>query len=713
MVKDGIFLGKRYEVLSKVGAGGMADVYKGRDTMLNRYVAIKVLKREFREEDEFIRKFRSEAQSAASLLNPNIVNVYDVGEDRGLYYMVMELVEGISLKEYIERKGRLSHKEVISIAIQMCTGIGAAHAAGIIHRDIKPQNIIISRDGKVKVTDFGIAKAVTSNTISSNAMGSVHYTSPEQARGGYSDAKSDIYSIGITLFEMVTGQVPFDGDSTVSIAIKHLQEEVTPPSEFVPDVPYSLEQIILKCTQKNAERRYASTSALIQDLKRSLVDPDGDFVYIPPLRNADTVIITDEELDDIRHSYDDEYDDDEDYDHYHNDSRLYHDDEYQDDGDDEEDYEDDYGRGTGGQRMDSRDSDTVNPRMNKVMKILMIVVAVIIAFVLIYGIGKAAGIFKSAGSGTTAEKNTDEVKVPDVVGKSEEEAKEILNKKKLGYKPVAREESKKYDEGIVCEQKQKAGSKVKKNTTIQVVVSTGLVGEELLVPNIVGWSEEDAQKTLNDSGFENVSSEYEYDSEVPEGNVISMTPQAGSKATKDTDIKMIVSKGTEKVKVPNVVGKTQSDAQDQIVSAGLDYNNTNTEYSDTVKKGKVISQSPEAGKRVGPDTVVTIVISDGPKPEENVEIENFIGSYEEALTDWAYENDLNAVKSKEEYSNTYPAGTIISQSPSSGKVKKGTRIKYVLSKGPEPVQEPDPGQEPEPDTQEPDPDGGDSGDDAY
>ena len=234
MVKDGIVLGKRYEVLSKIGAGGMADVYKGKDTMLNRYVAIKVLKKEYREDENFVRKFHSEAQAAAGLLNPNIVNVYDVGEDRGLYYMVMELVEGITLKEYIEKKGKLSHKEVISIAIQMCNGIGAAHAAGIVHRDIKPQNVMISRDGKVKVTDFGIAKAVTSNTISSNAMGSVHYTSPEQARGGYSDAKSDIYSIGITLYEMVTGRVPFDGESTVEVAMKHLQQEITPPSEYAP-----------------------------------------------------------------------------------------------------------------------------------------------------------------------------------------------------------------------------------------------------------------------------------------------------------------------------------------------------------------------------------------------------------------------------------------------------------------------------------------------
>ena len=224
MVKDAIILGKRYEVLSKIGAGGMADVYKGKDLMLNRFVAIKVLKKEYKEDENFVRKFKSEAQAAAGLLNPNIVNVYDVGEDRGLYYMIMEIVDGITLKEYIQRKGRLTHKEVLSIAIQMCTGIGAAHAAGIVHRDIKPHNIMISKEGKVKVTDFGIAKAISSNTISSNAMGSVHYTSPEQARGGYSDAKSDIYSIGITLYEMATGQVPFDGDSTVSVAIKHLQE---------------------------------------------------------------------------------------------------------------------------------------------------------------------------------------------------------------------------------------------------------------------------------------------------------------------------------------------------------------------------------------------------------------------------------------------------------------------------------------------------------
>ena len=595
MVKNGIILGKRYEVISKIGAGGMADVYKGKDHMLNRYVAIKVLKKEFKEDENFVRKFRSEAQAAAGLIHPNVVNVYDVGEDRGLYYMVMELVEGITLKEYIDKKGRLSHKETISIAIQMCTGIGVAHAANIIHRDIKPQNIIISKDGKVKVTDFGIAKATTSNTISSNAMGSVHYTSPEQARGGFSDQKSDIYSIGITLYEMVTGQVPFDGDSTVSVAIKHLQEEITPPSEIVPDIPYSLEQIILKCTQKNGERRYRNTGELIQDLKRSLVDPDGDFVVIPPLGNADTVIITDEELDDIRSSYDD-------------------DEEY------------------GGKGKKGKSSDDVNPRMKKVMKILTIVVAIIIVFILVFAIGKAAGIFKGGfGIDTVDTDEKTKVKVPNVVGMTEDEAKKTLNKKGLGFKVVAREESKKYEEGTVSKQKTEAGKRVAKNTTIQVVVSSGLVGDEITVPNVSNMSESEAQKALEDAGFEKITSDFAYSDSVAEGDVIGTTPAANARATKDTEIVMKVSKGSEKKTVPNVVGQQDGDAQNAITAAGLTVGTVTYEYYDDVPKGQVVSQTVAGGKKVAPGTSVGLTISSGPKPPEKVSVPPVTGiSIEEA-----------------------------------------------------------------------------------
>ena len=628
MVKDGIFLGKRYEVLSKIGAGGMADVYKGKDHMLNRYVAIKVLKKEFKEDENFVRKFRSEAQAAAGLIHPNVVNVYDVGEDRGLYYMVMELVEGITLKEYIDKKGRLSHKETISIAIQMCTGIGVAHAANIIHRDIKPQNIIISKDGKVKVTDFGIAKATTSNTISSNAMGSVHYTSPEQARGGFSDQKSDIYSIGITLYEMVTGQVPFDGDSTVSVAIKHLQEEITPPSEIVPDIPYSLEQIILKCTQKNGERRYRNTGELIQDLKRSLVDPDGDFVVIPPLGNADTVIITDEELDDIRSSYDEEDDFDEyDEDEYGDEEEF---DEYDEDDDEYGEYDDD--EEYGGKGKKGKSSDDVNPRMKKVMKILTIVVAIIIVFILVFAIGKAAGIFKGGfGIDTVDTDEKTKVKVPNVVGMTEDEAKKTLNKKGLGFKVVAREESKKYEEGTVSKQKTEAGKRVAKNTTIQVVVSSGLVGDEITVPNVSNMSESEAQKALEDAGFEKITSDFAYSDSVAEGDVIGTTPAANARATKDTEIVMKVSKGSEKKTVPNVVGQQDGDAQNAITAAGLTVGTVTYEYYDDVPKGQVVSQTVAGGKKVAPGTSVGLTISSGPKPPEKVSVPPVTGiSIEEA-----------------------------------------------------------------------------------
>ena len=303
MLKEGMFIQGRYEIVGKIGTGGMADVYKAKDHKLNRFVAVKVLKPEFREDKAFISKFRAEAQAAAGLAHPNIVNIYDVGEDHGVNFIVMELVEGITLKEYIEKKGKLAVREATSIAIQVSQGLEAAHNSGIIHRDVKPQNIIISTDGKVKVTDFGIARAASSNTISSTVMGSVHYSSPEQARGGYSDAKSDIYSLGISLYEMLTGRVPFDGDTTVAIAIKHLQEEMKSPEVYVPDLPRSTVQIINKCTQKSPDRRYANMAELIRDLKESLINPDGDFVKMISPGGGRTVVISREELGAIKEGY--------------------------------------------------------------------------------------------------------------------------------------------------------------------------------------------------------------------------------------------------------------------------------------------------------------------------------------------------------------------------------------------------------------------------
>lgn len=686
MVKDGIFLGERYEVLSKIGTGGMADVYKGKDCMLNRFVAIKVLKKEYREDKVFVQKFRSEAQAAAGLMNPNIVNVYDVGEDRGLYYMVMELVEGITLKEYIQKKGRLSTKEVISIAIQMCGGIEAAHRHHIIHRDIKPQNIMISKEGKVKVTDFGIARATTSNTVSSNAMGSVHYVSPEQARGGFCDAKSDIYSVGITLYEMVTGKVPFDGDSTVSVAMKHLQENITPPSELAPDISEALEKIILKCTQKSPDRRYQDIGRLIQDLKRALVDPQGGFVDIAPISSlGGTVVISQEDMDRLKRSkqnyrggddgeYDDDYDDREYDDEYEDDG--YDDDGYGDDGYDDRDYDDE-------EEDDDYDPDKkrggdgeVNPGMNKMMKILTIVVAVIIVFVLVFIAGKAAGIFKF-GPGTTAQESVEsKVGVPKLVGEEYEVAADMCKKKNLEIKIVQKKHSDE-EEGIILEQSPEAGKKVKKKTVIEVVVSSG--AEEVDVPSVENRTEDEAKKALKDAGFENIKiNGDEYSDAVASGMAIRTSPEAGTKAATDTEITLYISKGAEKKIVPNLKGKTVSEAKSELSAAGLvDGGTSKEEYSDTVEKGCIISQSVEANKKVDKDTAVTYVVSKGKKPADTVPIPSVAGKSLASARSALSNVGLNY---KEEYiDSSQPYGIVLGTDPEGGKVEVGSTVTIYVS----------------------------------
>ena len=376
MIKIGMMIGDRYEILEKIGTGGMSDVYKAKDHKLNRFVAVKVLKQEFSENANFVSKFRIEAQAAAGLMHPNIVNVYDVGEEGDNHYIVMELVDGITLKKYIEKKARLSVKEAVSIAIQVSMGIEAAHNNHIIHRDIKPQNIIISKEGKVKVTDFGIAKAATSNTITSNVMGSVHYTSPEQARGGYSDEKSDIYSLGVTMFEMLTGRVPFNGETTVAIAIKHIQEEFPSPREYVSEIPVCVEQIVFKCCQKSPDRRYQSMSELIVDLKQSLINPDEDFVKVTePDEEASTRMITDKDMVQIKRQSESRDSMDEAM-RLRKDNRAeerqYQEEEDEDWEDDEEDYD---------------------PKMEKITTILAVVAALLIGGILIFMVGRTMGVF--------------------------------------------------------------------------------------------------------------------------------------------------------------------------------------------------------------------------------------------------------------------------------------------------------------------------------
>ena len=526
MIKIGMMIGDRYEILEKIGTGGMSDVYRAKDHKLNRPVAVKVLKQEFSENDNFVSKFRVEAQAAAGLMHPNIVNVYDVGDENGIHYIVMELVDGITLKRYIEKKSRLSVKEAVSIAIQVAMGLEAAHNNHIIHRDIKPQNIIISKEGKVKVTDFGIAKAATSNTITSNVMGSVHYTSPEQARGGYSDAKSDVYSLGITLFEMLTGRLPFNGDTTVAIAIKHIQEELPSPAEFSDEIPISVEKIVMKCCQKSPDRRYQSAAELISDLKRSLITPDEDFVnLVDPDEESATRIATEAEAksigsmteteqmrlnSDVLREYESQKKREQNF-------RGHHDNDFDDD-------EDLYSRRAYG------DSD----RIEKLTIALAIIGAVLVGIIVIILVGRHIGVI---GGEVTEEISSeaitgetiigDGIQIPDVTGKSYVEAITALKDKNFKFEKVEDNEST-LAKNTVVSQDPAGGSYAESGAVVMITVSTGKGAEasgpateassagestteevqfeeesssQVAVPNLVGLSIEEAVATLSELGL--------------------------------------------------------------------------------------------------------------------------------------------------------------------------------------------------------------------
>ena len=615
MLTEGMFVGDRYEIVNKIGTGGMSDVYKAKDHTLGRFVAIKVLKPEFSEDVNFVTKFRTEAQSAAGLEHPNIVNIYDVGSENGMHYIVMEYVEGITLKTYIEKKGQLTFKEAVSIAIQVGRGIEAAHNKGIIHRDIKPQNIIISTEGKVKVTDFGIARAATSNTISSDVMGSVHYASPEQARNGFVDGKSDIYSLGIVMYEMVTGRVPFDGDKTVAVAIQHLQEEIVPPSAYAPNLPISMEKIILKCTQKNPDRRYESMTALLADLRKALISPNEDFVVIAPVSQEKTRVIGKEEINKIKQETSNIYLSDEDvvsHNQNHRDKFEKRDRFEEDDEDDEEAYDDD-------------ELEEMNPKMDKAITIMGIAAGVIIVALIIFILVSFFGNFKFGGSSNkanteTSETQADGIEVPDLKGLTFDEAKEQLNAKGLGIKNAGTVASDQYDEGQIVSQTPDALTKAEANTTVEVALSSGK--GEVSVPSVTGMDETTAYNTLTNSGFTPVK-DYAYSADVAQGNVIEQSPNAGSLAKAGDNVKIVISRGKEQaettsVAVPGVTGLTEDAARSAIQNVGLAVGNVSSAYSDSVASGQIISQSPVVDTAVDAGTAVDFVVSMGAEPAQEV-----------------------------------------------------------------------------------------------
>ena len=611
MLNVGVIVGDRYEIVSKVGSGGMADVYKAKDHKLNRFVAMKVMKPEFSSDTNFISKFQREAQAAAGLAHPNVVNVFDVGEDQGVNYIVMELVEGITLKEYISKKGKLTVKEATSIAIQVAMGLEAAHNRNIVHRDIKPQNIIISTDGKVKVTDFGIARAASSNTISTNAMGSVHYSSPEQVRGGYSDYKSDIYSLGITMYEMVTGMVPFDGDTTVAIAIKHLQEEMIPPSEITPDLPHSLEEIIMKCTQKSPDRRYSTLAELINDLKHSLIDPNGNFVNLTPLSNhAQTVVISPSEMEQIKRGAvssapQTETFQEDSYDSYGN-TDYYDSDDY----DSEDDYDEEDDKGGKG----------ISSKLEKAMTIGGLVVGAIIICILVYTIASATGLLKF-GSGTSNKNkadtettsNTDEsdettgqIEVPDLTKKTPEEAQKALNELQLGYKNGGEEASDTVEEGLICRQDVEAGSKVSEHTLITCYISSGT--QEIEMPDVTDKTQTEAEAMLKELGLKTTVQKAN-SSTITIGNVVSTDPVAGTqvKAGDTVILTISIGEGDTAVRVPDVIGWSEADAKASLSQAGL-LVTVQTGESQRVNVGEVYDMSISSGTRVDTGTAITIYV---------------------------------------------------------------------------------------------------------
>ena len=686
MIKLGMVIGDRYEMLEKIGTGGMSDVYKAKDQKLNRFVAVKILKQEFSENRNFVSKFRVEAQAAAGLMHPNIVNVYDVGEEDAIHYIVMELVEGITLKKYIEKKVRLSTKEAISIAIQVAMGIEAAHNNHIIHRDIKPQNIIISKEGKVKVTDFGIAKAASSNTITSNVMGSVHYTSPEQARGGFSDEKSDIYSMGITLFEMITGRVPFNGDTTVSVAIKHIQDPMPTPREFVPEIPVSVENIIMKCTQKNPDRRYQNMGDMIRDLKHSLINPDDAIAQVDTADEVgQTQVVVPEQqppmpavLETVwedRVPRREAYAEEEDLQAIPNQvkparrrtgnnaaSEDYYEDPY------EEPYADTY-------REEKR---------------------------------PARGSAKSAASGNGKKKNTSNAK---------NSGKKTGNKKTANKNNSKRNREYEYyeDTGVnrqnignldYEEERSYYGDEYDYNPraegirTVFTVIAAVVIGcillyfvgqatglfeqidssingdtnteEEVkraIMPEFAGKDAGDVQKALNQVGL-GYKTTYVESMEYDKNIVISAALEDGTtvlakdKILMNTTIVLTVSAGADGINVPLVVGMSEAEGTATLVGEGFTVYKRE-EFSAEYAKGLIVSQSPEGDSLAAIASQITIVISKG---SENVEIPmpSVLGNSRDAAISVLEAAGLTVGEIEESYSAEYPAGQICYQSYEAG-----------------------------------------------
>ncbi len=549
----GKYIAGRYEILEKIGNGGMATVYKAKCHVLNRYVAVKVLKEEFTTDEEFIRRFNIEAQSAAGLTHPNIVSVYDVGHEEGIYYIVMELIQGKTLKQIITQEGTLPWKWSVNIVIQIASALEAAHKNNIIHRDIKPHNIIITEDGTTKVTDFGIAKAVSNSTITAfgTTIGSVHYFSPEHARGGYTDAKSDLYSLGVVMYEMLTGRVPFDADTPVSIALKHMQETPIEPIKLNPSIPFAINKIIVKAMQKEPSMRYQSATEMLKDLSMALKNPEGNFVEEKSVDENYTQkmnTITDDMLKEKTQKKK---------------------------------------KGKLGKYFEK------HPRM-KIVMLAFVCIFVFFISILITKFAMDAGAIK-------------DVQIPNLAGLTEMQVQEQLKGTKLTYEILQEEYSSEYEAGQVISQDPAYRNHytVKENTKIGLVMSKGI--EVTQVPKIVGKKYEEAVEELNKAKLKPEKVE-ETSDKVEEGYVIKQEPEENTEINAGETVKVYVSIGTglEQIPVTSVIGKTEEEAKKVFEKLKVEV----VYEEDTSKSdGVVLKQSINVGEVVEEGSTITLTVN--------------------------------------------------------------------------------------------------------
>lgn len=580
-------IANRYEILEKTGVGGMATVYTAKDLVLNRHVAVKVLKEEFTTDEEFVKRFNTEALAAASLSHANIVSIYDVGNEDNIYYIVMELVRGKTLKQIITENGPISWKWATNIAIQIASALEVAHKNNIVHRDIKPHNIIITEDGVAKVTDFGIAKAVSNSTITAfgTTIGSVHYFSPEQAKGGYTDAKSDIYSLGVVMYEMLTGQVPFDADTSVSVALMHMQEKPVPPIEINKNIPIALNDIILKAMQKEPMARYQTAAEMISDLRRALKEPNGEFVEEEMndglTRRMDA--ITDDMLD------------------------------------------------KKGDNKKKKGKLALYFEKHPKMKGVAIVLLCVVLFVLAFG-----------GTALVSKITTPkEVQIPNLVGKTEEEAKEELAKINVKYNKINEKYSSEVEAGKIISQEPgySINFKIKEKSTVNVIISKGT--ETTTVPKVIGMKYDDAVAALEAAKL-TVEKVEEASKTVEAGIVISQEIAANTTANAGDVVKIHVSTGITQVEVPSVLGKTEVEAKQILADKKFKVEIKTT--SDTSKEnGVVVEQSVNAGKEIDEESTITITVNKFEETKEaklRINVKSLTGGYSEST------NSTDVVKTK-------------------------------------------------------------------